>query len=260
MFYCTGFTFNGTHSNTYNVILANGGGGETSAPLGIGGLGVIEDKITRIDRPLFLGIDRNVMAFDFSIYKNDGTYFSESELKALSTWLLQKTYKPLISDGYPNTIYKVIFTKLEKIIVGNMPIGVSLTAKCDAPYPYLAEQTQVITHDSDAVLNFTVDTRPSNYSDYYWDWEIEIELMGANTGFTIVNTSDSNRNMVFTGLTALEKIYINNKRKEITSSLSLNRFPNFNLKWLRLVPNTNNALTLTGRSKITVRYSLPILH
>lgn len=254
-FYCTGFTFNGQHSDSFGVKLTSSN--SSTVPFSVGGYEVLEDKILRVDKTLFLGTDKKILEFDIEIHKLSADVLSETELRNLSTWLFQKTYKPLISDQYPNVIYNVIFNGLEKIIVGNAPRGLKLHVKCDSPYPYLAQQTQNITV-GESTTTFTIDTTASNFKDYYKNIEFQFALGGATTSISLKNAT-TNKTMSFTSLTPSETLYINNGRKEITSSTSNNRFPNFNFVWLDLKPSTVNTFEATGQSDLTVKYSLPIL-
>ena len=256
MFENTQFTFNGVHSSVHNCFIGNLGNSSDKASYSIGGISITEESFDGQDKPFFYGKHLSPMTIKFSIFsENEWTY---EKRFAVSSWLLEESYKPLISDDKSTVVYNCIcLDSPQKIMIGNIMRGIELTFRCDSPYPYLPEVVSTYIVTTPQII--TIDTRVSNYKKKYKDFEIEFTLSGSNTGISIKNTTDANRDLTFTGLNTLETIYINNRRKEILSSTTLERGSKSNFNWLRLLPNAINSITITGACSITFRYKLPIL-
>lgn len=256
MFLKTGFTYNGIHSDTYNCILASFGTNNEDTPFGFGGQSILEETINGENEPLLYGIHRNPLTITLTLYSAD--VWTKAKRMQVASWLLEKTYKPLISDDDTSIVYYCMCVDSpKKIMYGNEIRGIELTFRCNSAYAYTATTTLIDTVTGSKTI--TIDTRTSNYKEPYKDLEIEFTLVGANTALSIVNTTDANRTLSFSGLTALETIYINQKKKQILSSLGLERVSKSNLTWLRLMPNVVNSLTVTGSCSITFRYKLPLI-
>lgn len=256
MFSKSGFTFNGISSDTYNCFIGTlGSSGDES--FGVGGIELIEEDTGNEIRD-FYKVQRTPLTFSLTIMSEDE--WTLEKRKTIASWLLQDSYKPLISDDEPTVIYDCIcIDSPQKILIGNTMHGIDLTFRCNSPYGHLEEVVSEYTVTS-TPLSITIDTTLSNYDQYITEVEIEFTLTGSNTDISIKNVSDSNKTLTFEDLTALETVYINNgKRKEILSSLDLERSSNSNLLWFRLVPNTVNEITITGECNIEFRYKLPVI-
>jgi phage-related protein len=87
------------------------------------------------------------------------------------------------------------------------------------------------------------------------DYEKPIIAFTTNSignAFTITNTTDDSRQFIFTGISPLETITVNNRLQTIVSSLSLARASTFNKKFFRLVPGLNSINIAGGISNFTM--------
>lgn len=77
--------------------------------------------------------------------------------------------------------------------------------------------------------------------------------------FSIVNTSDGNREFAFTDLADGETVYVNGDREYIESSLALTyRYDRFNDQYLEL-PTGTNRLQINGEARVRFRYQYKLL-
>jgi hypothetical protein len=86
--------------------------------------------------------------------------------------------------------------------------------------------------------------------------KIDFTTSSTTTSFSIKNINDNDRLFSFTGISGNENLIIDNDRKIISSSTSLNRLQKFNLNWFRLKTGFNN-LVVNGNGVLKVVCRFP---
>ena len=83
--------------------------------------------------------------------------------------------------------------------------------------------------------------------------------MYGGDGISIQNLSDNNRTFQFKELPGGNSltIYVDNKNQVITDSMDLNLYPNFNMKFMRLVKG-DNLLKITGNAEVKFICEFPV--
>ena len=154
-----------------------------------------------------------------------------------------KKLQPVQSD-MQSYYYNCIITKITNNYIGNALYGFNIHAECDAPYAW--EEAKTLTKNYAMGANNDAFTFYNNSADNDFTWPIfTFTLNGTGTGLTITNGTENNRQTIFTGLSYYEVITVDSDNEIITSSTALNRVPNFNFNYLRLIPGMN-VLTLNG--------------
>lgn len=141
------FSYDGISSRVYDLVIGSFSGSED----GTQELGNVD--ITTVKAPhsnKFLkanAIYNNPLIITFSIIKMDCNnwsdyIFTEREIGFISRWLARKEYKPLKfeQEGWEDIHYNAIM-KVSQHMVGGMCVGFDITATCDAPWGYDAQQT-----------------------------------------------------------------------------------------------------------------------
>jgi len=196
------------------------------------------------------------LEFELNI-ATEGEELDSYSLGALGKWLFgHQDWKWLQIEqvSYEGLWFKCLLLDPQVISVGNMNIGFKCKVFCDSSYVYSDEFTynhNITTSNQQITFN--------NLSDanlYLYPY-ISFTTSSTTTSFSIKNSSDSDREFKFTSIANNETITVNNDLKIITSSTSNNRLSNFNLKWLRLVPGTNN-LVVNGNGSMFLRMRFPV--
>jgi len=105
----------------------------------------------------------------------------------------------------------------------------------------------------DKYTGVTINITLNNTGDLEIMPELEIWKVG-DGNVSIINTSNNNEELAFTGLSSDEIVYVNNDRQEITSDIpGTYRYSAHNGTFLKLIRNTNN-LQLTGNFTVYFRY------
>ena len=191
------------------------------------------------------------------------TIASETPIDAFTSsqiikWLVRREkyckLRILQSDRH-RVSYNCIFTSYRKVYIGNFAYAIILTAECDSPYQHGTSRS--ISRDVSAVDVFDI-RNDSDINDFIYP-TASIKMSPSGGNISIINTDDIGsggggaREFSFTGLSGDEYMVIDNRNKMITSSTGINRLPNFNKKWLRLISGTNEFWAL-GAASITITY------
>lgn len=260
----TRIEYDGISSEDYGIIVARTSGLPSYHS------GIITNpqtqKILGIDRLFFYGNEKTPFTFDLELYKE--TIWTIQDRKDVFSWLYKNTFKdltflhesatPASGDSYEDIIYNCIpIGEPEAIDYGGM-YGVKIKFQSSLPYPTTEEKVQTFDLSTNTTTTNITVVNYSNLNEYFYDIEVEFTLIGDSTGVRLVNTSDANRTFEFTGLTASEKITVDNLYGDIVSDLGTNRYPDFNKYWFRL--NTgNNVITVTGKCLLTITAKYPII-
>lgn len=205
---------------------------------------LITDRATRSMRNNLIGtVPSGVLEFELEVMCEHEVSSFQSHM--IKSWLFgQLKYKKLfILNGDMNDVYfNCILNDPEDIqINGNN--GWKFTVICDSGGAWELPKTK--KYMPNAVNGKIIFNNTSGSNDYYYP-DIKFVLGQLETGFTIVNQSDSNRAFTFSGLSGGETISIDGETKMITSSLNLNRLSKFNKNYFRLVRGVN-VLICTGQ-------------
>lgn len=253
-FYARSFTYAGVESEYYGLLISSNDSGESSSPSAD-----VELKTQSIfRRPVryFYGTTpANVLEFDVTFRTSEEDLTAEDAALA-QTWLFgAQNYNVLrIQQPDMQSIYfNAIFTNPEIIRVGNLVRGFNAKVVCDSPFAY--DMTRTNTYNTNGAI---YSTTILNYSEnnYYTFPLITVTMLGVGGSFNIVNTTDNNRTLEFTGLSGGEVLTINNDLQIITSSTGLRRINNATspIQFFRLVPGINN-ITISGSiSSVVISY------
>ena len=246
-FYGKSFVFNNIMSEIYDLRIFDFSPSNPSTTSAGGDVSISEQWLYRLPKPYFYGrYYQSALEFDFTV--GSFNYIDGQTRHAIESWLLGRhTYLPLriVQDDIGDVVFNCIITKASQNYIANLNYGLTLHAKCNAPWAEQIQPTLTKTY-SDALMSDTFPYLNSSAYDGYNRPSITFTMGSTATYFSIINASDSNREFRFTGLTPLETITVDNERGIITSSISGQlRIDDFNKKFLRLVQGVNN-LTLSG--------------
>ncbi len=246
--YGKSFIFNGTPSELFDLRIISdfGVSSPVSSPAG-GDVTIKEDWIYRREVPYFYGrYYQSSLEFDITV----GSYsaIDGATRHAIETWLLGKnTYLPLriVQDDISHITYNVIFTKSNNIYAGNFNYALGLHVKCDLPWGLYYPADTIITWADGPIANYTFDYyNGSSYSGYNRP-TLTFTMGTYGDYFSLINTTDNDREFRFDGLTTGEIITVDNDHQIITSSLGNLRMANFNKNFFRLIQGTN-SLSISG--------------
>jgi len=239
------FVFDGISSTQYNLVVGNKSGGDIEIDSG-SNVTIYEEEIYGKSKPYFYGATPSGK-LSFSLLAFSPEPISARKSSRLMSWLFgQKEYKVFqIVQGDMKSVYFNAFLQSPKTWrVGNQVMGYTFDVVCDSPYAYEFPKTFERNYTSgDITDNFEFYNDSDNIAFLYPNLILEMDDFGGD--ISIVNASDDNRELSFTGLSANEIITINNNLGIITSSVDLKRMSNFNKKFFRLVPSVNE-LTISG--------------
>lgn len=252
-FYGYDFVFNQIASENFGLkILSFDSPGVVDTSFGAS-VDIIEDTINRRFKPFFYGTRYNTqLEFEF-------TFGCEKELdaydrQAIGRWLFGKQgYSWLMIDqkDLEGLFFNVIFTDPKVKSVGNLAYAFTCTARLDSPFAWSDEFTYTNNITDSQIVNIN---NISDFNGYIYP-KIIYTLGSSATGFSIINTSDNNREFSVLGCTQNEVLTIDCDLGVITSSLDINRLGKTNYKFLRLVPGWNTLqVTGTGIFNTIIRF------
>lgn len=244
-FYASNFVYDGTISSEYGLhisTLSDSGGAGTG-----GNVKLFTQEIYRRPKMYLFGVQQTpVLVLPVTI--TVPTELSATESSVISRWLFgQMGYKKLqiLQPDMMYVYFNCIFTEPQVIRYGNIIRGYNANITCDSPFAWEYPKTESREY---GIENYIVDdtfviNNISDNPDYtYPTVGFRMNRFGGN--LTITNATDNNRVFEFTGLSANERITVDNDLQTVTSSVrGANRLPNFtNYNWLRYVPNINNLI------------------
>jgi len=244
---CT-FSYNGVDSSTFGLKIGSINNSGVSESMGSTSVNIKEVKPFRKQYPYFYGLERvPVLSFDVEAFSEDD--IDEDFLKIIERdYFSSKSYQPLYihQDDMMNVFYMAILSEPRVFAVGNLPRGIRFTVRCNAPFGWYQEKTTTYNFSpplTDEAISFFNGSDDSG--SYLYPKSLVITMSATSGNVSIVNTSDSDREVSFTGLSSNEVLTINCELQTISSSTALNRLSLSNKKFLRLVPGINN-MEVTG--------------
>jgi len=256
-FFARSFTFGGSsceYFGNFRIFDFNLSGNKTSS-LG-SEVDIHQSWVYRRPKAYYHGRSLNT-PLEFDITFGSETYIPASFRNIIDDWLFAKMgYLPLqiIQDDLNDCYFNVILTKGEATYIGNLQYGFTAHAVCDAPWAWGFPQTIAKTYSGGGITNeaFVFNNLSAN-ADYLYP-TLAFTLNGVGNGVTITNYTDSSRAFIFTGLSPLETMTVNNELQLMTSSTGLYRLSKFNNNWLRFVPKYNSLRIVGGLSSYTLTY------
>lgn len=262
-FYGNEFSFDGRSCHEFGLMLYDFSG-ESQEDVDFTSAGdVIGDTIGARYDNLIYGVETNkplTYKLVFCVNEdraNRGEYLRRSEVNEIATWLTgHQQYKRLFiyqndTDDY---YYRCVITGLKLLTHGNLPWGFSCTVTCDSPYAYTTNRTFTFS------VNETAEISINNYSAFrgYYKPRLLIKMTTVDD-FEIINESDKNHTIAFSGLPAdATEIHVDCLNEIIDSnSEAPNMYEFWNKSFLRLVPGVNK-LTIHGNGVLQLICSFPI--
>ncbi len=248
-FYGSSFIYDGVASELYDLrIFEFEPSNPASSPVA-GDASINEKWLYRRETPYFYGrYYETPLEFDFTV--GSFSYIDGGARHAIESWLLGRAgYKQLriVQDDIYEIVFNAIFTLSTHLYVGNLNYALTLHARCDRPwglyYPPTLKKTYLAGGMSDSFSYFN-DSSYEGYNKPIITFTTDVSASSTNY-FSIINTSDSNREFRFDKLNPIETITVDNDRGIITSDAGLLRMGNFNKNFFRLVQGRND-LVLTG--------------
>lgn len=225
-------------------------------------LNVIEEFIGNSPIPVYLGQKyQNKLSFNMSIVKNpciyNDLYFTERECRLILrqlTGIRGYQWTKIINDNIDEDIWyrtKVVNISYER--VGGHICGIIFQVDCDSQFAWSSEYN--ITINAKSNVPFYIYNNTDDLNNYIRPY---VTIRSSSAGsIALTNKSDSSWTTKIDNLVANEMITIDNKNEIIISDkghiLLLN---DFNLKWIRLVPDKNSYIC-NKDAVIKFKYRVP---
>ncbi len=218
---------------------------------------MLEDRISSRYDALSYGLVQNqaleyTLVFGANIESLDaGAFIDRYEVEAIAAWLTghnTRKWLTIVQDDMDSFRYKCMISELKLITYGDLPWAFSCKVSCDSPFAYTSPQ------EDEYVVKGSRQIRFFNRSSYNGFYRPKMEItLNSGDGFSITNLSDNNRIFQFDGLPSGDPLIIcvDNKNQVITNNMDLNLYPNFNMKFFRLIRG-DNLLDVEG--DITIKF------
>ncbi len=255
-FYTYDFLFDNVPSQTYNIQIANFDGGGLFSGVGAPDASIHSQKVYRQDKEYYFGRSLDTV-LEFPISFASKNVLSGMDRALISKWLFGRSgYKKfqIIQDDLNGAWFNCMFINPTPLYVGNINRGFTARCKCDSPYAYSPLRTVSRTFSGNNIITYDFTIYNDSDNDDYLYPNISFELNTVGNSFSMVNSDDDDREFLFTGLLASEKIVIDSTLQTVTSSTGLLRLSNFNKHWLRLVPGINHLHVESGVWTFTITY------
>lgn len=216
------------------------------------------DKIT----PFFYGVDNEVISFvlDVAYFDNNmnPAKWTPEKKYEVAKWLVKSQYKELqLSEDLSKYYFAICTDAIENINATNYGY-ISLTFETNSSYAWTQEYINEFDLSSNEGTQIIQIDNKSNVVDLFYP-KLEITVTGGNTSVSLINQSNNNKELSFTGLLTDEVISIDNERRIVLSNkFGSNAFEKKNKNgWLELVQGVNN-IAVTGKCVLTVKSRFPI--
>ena len=255
-FFALDFEFDGMASQAYNLSIIDLDGGGIFSGVGSPDVTIHSQKVYRQDKEFFLGrsVD-NKLEFQLTFGSKDE--ISGVDRSIISRWLFGRSgYKKLriIQDDLNGAWFNCFLTRPEPVYIGNLNYAFKTTVVCDSPFAYSPLRTTSRVFAGNSVITYDFSIYNSSTNDDFLYPTVSFGLNNVGSSFSLTNLDDSNRNFLFSGLTAYESVIVDNSLKTIIASSNLNRLGNFNKQWARLVPGANHFHVDSGIGNFSITY------
>lgn len=261
-FYGQSFTFDETPCEAFDLMLYDIGDEEQGDTV-FASIPTIEDEVVgKRAVPYFYGVQfKEKLEFQivFGVNQdrlNDGRFLDRYELDAVSTWLTgHDHYKWFMVEQEDMTWirYKCMITELNVVSYSHIPWALTATVTCDGPYAYMYPFSyEYEVRGSETIEFYNESSMHGHYSP-----TIEIVLKQGGS-FSIINETDNGRETKFENVPgSVSNIIVDNDHCVITNDQSLNLYPYFNMKFLRLQQGYN-TLRVTGNGVLRIHCEFPV--
>ena len=205
-----------------------------------------EDRVPGNDIPYLLGVDRDPLTLPLAMYFQPD--LNEHEVRSITRWLDQDTYKPFYFEDNPNRIYYAMYIGDSRRLHNGIEKGVVyMQFRTNSPYSfspvYTSGKYDLSSNDVDGtIINFP------NEGDVNCSPIIEFTKVG-NGDIRIVNESDGGLELKMSNLFDNETIMIDSKHEDISTNIEdKNRYSDHNNIFLDL-PRGINYLRVYGKCK-----------
>ena len=261
-FWGSEFIFNGLPCSEYGLMVYHfGSNGQEDVSFQNGE--VVEDRIPGRYDALTYGLVQNqsleyTLVFGANMESIDANEsIDRYEVETIAAWLTghnTRKWLTIIQDDMESFRYKCFISELKLITYGDMPWAFSCRVSCDSPFAYtIPEEYSYAVNGEDKFILFN----RSSFNGFYRP-KMEISMHGGNS-VSIQNLSDGNRTFTFRSLPGGKDlvIYVDNKNQVITNNMDLNLYPNFNMKFMRLV-HGDNVLKIMGDATVKFICEFPV--
>jgi hypothetical protein len=244
------FIYDGIPSDKYGIIIANID--QTSTTETTETWSPRTGIASQSNRRVFWGYEPpEPLSFQLTIASQ--TPIETYQRRAINKWLIgRRGFKKLIiiQPDLSEVSYNCIFTEARVVYLAGFAYAMQLTVLCDSIY-----QQGKDTYKAFYVYNVETDINIMNNSDIddYVYPDIKIKMGASGGGIAIINNTDNERKFEITNLAGDEVIELSGEYRTITSSIGLNRVPNFNGKWFRLCYGLNQCVTVGDDCEVTIR-------
>ncbi|PLR72328.1 phage tail domain-containing protein [Bacillus sp. UMB0728] len=248
-----GFVYDGISSEEMEVRQVNSSAGLYEETF-MASKKINEERIRGRDTSFLYSVDYDPLSFPLELYFDEG--MSDEKSYKVARWLNKQYYTPFYTLTNPERIFYCMPVDDISVIHNGIKQGyLKLTMRCNSPYTY----SPYMTYEYDLSNNTSTGT------------EIKLENKGEETypeiwittkeigDFSIVNKSDSGREMRFSNLQNGESLYIDSDNEEIESDLPLAyRYDNHNGVFFNLQYGVNR-LQVYGKIQMKIRYRYKFL-
>jgi len=249
-FYGSSFVFDGVASEIFDLRILDFSPANPGESVVGGEVNIYEQWLYRREVPYFYGrYYQSSLEFDFTV----GSYspIDGSTRNTIEAWLLGRpNYAPLriVQDDISDIMFNVIIMKSRHIYIGNTNYALTLHAKCDRPWgiyypPVLRKSYTESSSGASESFNYLNSSAFAGYNKPTVSFSMDSGTYG--NSFSIINSTDGNREFRFDNLSPYEVITVDNDKGIITSSFGNLQMENFNKKFFRLIQGVN-SLTLSG--------------
>lgn len=258
--YGESFTFDTFNSKTYNLALCSMDSTDTIKE-SIFTWTVNKGEINpNRHRPNYYNIKpSDVLSFDITVIKCDGTSFSPSERRDI----IQKMTSPLshsllrikdFSDGYQyhaDIYFRAIVIGYSEIVpVGDIS-GMKFTFECDSPYGYIDYELIQTNTDNADIFSFDIQ---NDSDDLYRDYYPTFRLKAASTGLVTITNLNYPDEVMRLNVHNGQELLIDCEQGDI-QDLNVDLFnyeTDTNLVWIHL-SHGMNTIEVSGLDEIIVK-------
>ena len=258
------FLLDGIPSDRYGLTISQSvhntaaSGGEETDPSG-SDLKLYLQEYLRRPTPTLLGV-QFAPPLVFDIECNVSQEMTANDFRPVAAWLFGNIGYRKLQIEQPDMYgyyFNGMFTKPQIKRAGNLIRGFYGSFNCDSPWGWTYPQTLTKNYTASIVNDSFVINNLSDHSGYLYPQLLII--MNVFDGFlTLTNVEDNNRQFSITSLASNELVTVNNDLQILTSSTNLNRLPNFNLNWFRLLPGVNHIQLSGNVSQVKFTYQFAV--
>lgn len=235
--------------------------GESQDTIGMD-ISTIEEYVGYNPIPTYLGQKyTNKLALQITLVKNFYTYsykniyFSEKDCR----WILRKLtgikgyqWLKLITNELDEDLwYKARINSVSYERIGGHVAGIILNMECDSCFAWSGEK--IITIQAKANQSFFVYNNTDDLSNYVYPI---VSILSSSDGTLYITNKIDNRVSEIKNVKKNEKIVIDSQHEIITSTNHELLLDDFNLCWIRLLPDKNEYIC-NKNAVITMKFRVP---